>query len=121
MAILKDEDRYRILKLLANNSDMSQRQLADELGISLGKINYCLKALIEKGLVKANNFRRSPSKASYVYFLTSKGIEEKARVTLRFLKYKQKEYEALQKELDELRQEAAQLSELTKKKNNFNK
>ena len=115
MAILKDQDRYRILKLLARNSDMSQRQLADELGISLGKINYCLKALIDKGLVKANSFRRNPSKGSYVYFLTSKGLEEKARVTLRFLKYKQDEYDALQKELEELRQEAEQLAVQSKK------
>lgn len=107
--MIKDEDRYRILKLLAENSDMNQRQLANELGISLGKINYCLKALIEKGLVKANNFRKNPNKEAYVYLLTSQGIEEKARVTLRFLRRKQKEYEALQIELEELRQEAEQI------------
>ena len=110
MTILKDEDRYRILKLLANNSDMNQRQLANELGISLGKTNYCLKALIEKGLVKARNFRRNPNKEAYVYLLTAKGIEEKARVTLKFLERKQEEYEALQKEIEALRLEAAQLS-----------
>ena len=117
MAILKDEDRYRILKLLANNSDMNQRQLAIELGISLGKVNYCLKALIEKGLVKASNFRRTPNKEAYVYLLTSKGIEEKARVTLRFFKRKQEEYNALQTELEELRQEAAQISNIKNSEN----
>lgn len=110
MAILKDEDRYRILKLLANNSDMNQRQLASELGISLGKTNYCLKALIDKGLVKARNFRRNPNKESFVYLLTPQGIEEKARVTLRFLERKQEEYKTLQKEIEALRIEAAQLS-----------
>jgi EPS-associated MarR family transcriptional regulator len=88
---------------------MNQRQLASELGISLGKINYCLKALIDKGLVKASNFRRNTNKEAYVYLLTSKGIEEKARVTLRFLRRKQEEYEALQIELEELRQEASKL------------
>jgi EPS-associated MarR family transcriptional regulator len=110
MSIIKDEDRYRILKLLAENADMNQRQLAAELGISLGKINYCMKALIDKGLVKANNFRRNPNKEAYVYLLTAKGIEEKACVTLRFLERKQEEYEALQKEIEALRVEAAQLS-----------
>jgi len=107
---MQDEDRYKILKLLSNNSNLNQRQLANELGISLGKVNYCLKALIDKGLVKASNFRRNPNKVNYVYLLTAKGIEEKARVTLRFLKHKQKEYEMLCKELEELRKEAEKIN-----------
>ena len=109
MSILKDEDRYKILKLLSDNADLNQRQLADALGVSLGKTNYCLKALIEKGMIKAGNFRSNPNKGSYAYLLTPKGIDEKARVTLRFLNRKQSKYEALQVELEELRQEAAQL------------
>ncbi len=110
MAVLSDENRYKILKLLDANPNMNQRQLAEELGISLGKVNYCLKALIDRGWIKANNFRRSSNKKAYAYLLTPKGIEEKARVTLRFLKRKQNEYTALLKELEELRQEAAQLA-----------
>ena len=109
MSILKDEDRYKILKLLSDNADMNQRQLADALGVSLGKTNYCLKALIEKGMIKAGNFRNNPNKESYAYLLTPKGIDEKARVTLRFLNRKQSEYEALQVELEELRKEVVQL------------
>ena len=109
MSALSDENRYKILKLLEQNPDLNQRQVADSLGISLGKTNYCLKALIEKGLLKAGNFKRSPSKGSYAYLLTPKGIDEKARVTLRFLKFKQQEFVTIQQELEELRQEAALL------------
>jgi EPS-associated MarR family transcriptional regulator len=106
---LTDELRYQLLKHLEQNPEMSQRQLASELGISLGKANYCLKALVEKGWVKAGNFRRNPNKLQYGYLLTPKGVDEKARVTLRFLKSKQQEYETLQKEINELRKEAANL------------
>jgi EPS-associated MarR family transcriptional regulator len=109
MSPLSDETRYRLLKLLEQNPSMNQRELAEELGISLGKTNYCLKALIEKGWVKAGNFGRSNNKLKYAYLLTPKGIEEKARVTVQFLKRKQLEYETLQKELEELRAEAATL------------
>ena len=104
-----DELRYQLLKHLEQNPEMSQRQLASELGISLGKANYCLKSLIDKGWVKAANFRKNPNKLQYGYLLTPKGIDEKARVTLRFLKTKQQEYEKLQKELNALRKEAAVL------------
>lgn len=107
MAKLSDEIRYKLLKLLSTNSDFNQRQLAEELGVSLGKANYCLKALIEKGWVKASGFRQSKNKKAYAYLLTPKGMQEKARVTLRFLKYKQDEYETLQKELEALQQEVA--------------
>jgi len=109
VSVLNDETRYKLLKLLEQHPDMNQRELAEELGISLGKTNYCLKALIEKGWVKAGNFSRSQHKLKYAYFLTPKGIEEKARVTLQFLKRKQTEYENLVEELEELREEAASI------------
>lgn len=104
--MLNDEYRYKILKRLEQEPEISQRELARELGISLGRVNYCLKALIEKGFVKANNFRNSRNKNAYAYLLTPRGIEEKAKVTLAFLKYKLSEYEALKFEIDKLRQEA---------------
>jgi EPS-associated MarR family transcriptional regulator len=113
--MLTDEYRYKIFKLVEANPEISQRQLARELGISLGKANYCLKALIEKGLLKAGNFRNSKNKLAYAYKLTPRGIEEKASVTVRFLKKKIKEYEQLQQDIDELRKESLkteQFSEL---------
>ncbi|MFV2056904.1 MAG: MarR family EPS-associated transcriptional regulator [Thiohalomonadales bacterium] len=109
MTALSDENRYKILKLLEQNPDMNQRQVANSLGISLGKTNYCLKALIDIGLLKAGNFKRSSNKSNYAYLLTPKGIDEKARVTLRFLKLKQQEFITLQQEIEELRQEASLL------------
>ncbi len=110
MSILSDENRYKILKLLESNPEMNQRELAKSLGISLGKVNYCLKAIIEKGWVKVSNFKNNPNIKNYAYLLTPKGIEEKAKVTLRFLNYKQDEYNALQIELEELREEAIKLN-----------
>jgi len=104
--VLTDETRYRILKLLEADPHASQRRIADELGISLGRVNFCLQALIQKGLVKANNFRSSSSKRAYLYLLTPKGIEEKTMVTARFLKRKLQEYDALKRELEELQREA---------------
>lgn len=109
MSVLSDENRYKILKLLASNPEMNQRELAKSLDISLGKANYCLKAIIEKGWVKVSNFKKNPNKKVYVYLLTAKGIEEKAKVTIRFLKFKQNEYNSLQVELEELRKEATNL------------
>jgi len=111
--MLTDEYRYRILKLLEADPEMNQRKLARELGISLGGINYCLRALIGRGLVKVSNFRNSRDKRAYIYLLTPKGIEEKGRITMRFLKYKITEYENLRKELDELRIEAARIAGLS--------
>lgn len=101
--MLTDEYRYKILKLIEVNPSISQRELARELDISLGKTNFCLKALIEKGLLKATNFKNSKKKSAYLYFLTPKGIEEKASVSVRFLKIKMREYEKLQAEIAELR------------------
>ena len=105
--MLTDEYRYRILKLLEADPHASQRKIADELGISLGRVNYCLKALIGKGLVKVNNFRSNTNKRTYLYLLTPKGIDEKARVTVQFLKVKLNEYETLKRELEELQRDAA--------------
>lgn len=104
--MLTDEYRYRILKLLEADPHASQRRIADELGISLGRVNYCVQALIEKGLVKVNNFRNSANKRAYLYVLTPRGLEEKAVVTTRFLKRKLDEYEALKREVEELQREA---------------
>ena len=104
--MLTDEYRYKILKQVEANPSISQRELASQLGISLGKVNFCLKALIEKGLLKASNFRNNKNKLAYMYLLTPSGIEEKASITMRFLKIKMDEYEALQAEISELRQEA---------------
>ena len=106
--MLDDETRYRILKMLEADPRASQRRIADELGISLGRVNYCLQALVRKGLVKVNNFRNSQRKRAYLYLLTPRGIEERARVTARFLRVKLDEYEILKRELEELQREASQ-------------
>jgi EPS-associated MarR family transcriptional regulator len=105
--MLNDEYRYKILKRLEANPEISQRELAGELGISLGRVNYCIQALIEKGLVKAKNFRNSKNKAAYAYLLTPRGIEEKVKITAHFLKRKVDEYEALEKEIEQLRNEVS--------------
>lgn len=106
MSILSDENRYQLLKLLEQHPDLNQRQIADELGLSLGKVNFCLKALIEKGLIKARRFKQNPNKKAYLYILTPSGLEEKTRVTLSFLARKQQEYELLLREIESLKAEA---------------
>ena len=88
---------------------MSQRAISRHMGISLGKANYCIKSLVEKGVVKARNFYKNRNKAAYAYYLTPKGIEEKARLTFRFLQIKIREYEKLKQEIEEIRKEATQL------------
>ncbi|QRV25203.1 MarR family EPS-associated transcriptional regulator [Marinomonas foliarum] len=103
--MLDDEYRYKILKALQQDPSMSQRELAKRLEISLGKANFCVKALIEKGLIKADNFKNSTNKMGYLYLLTPKGIEEKASLTKRFLQRKITEYEKLEQEIEQLRQE----------------
>jgi len=103
--MLTDDARYKILKRLQDNPDISQRQLAEELGVSLGKINFCLQALIEKGLIKARNFNNSQHKHRYLYILTPSGIENKAALTKRFLQRKLAEYEALKTEIEEIQKE----------------
>lgn len=105
--MLTDEYRYKILKILETNPEISQRELAQELNISLGKANFCLKALVEKGLLKVSNFRNNKNKRRYMYLLTRSGIEEKASITKRFLKQKIEEHELLLKEIETLRREAS--------------
>lgn len=102
---MHDEITYKLLKTLDENPTQSQRELSKSLGISLGKLNYCLKALIDKGLVKAKNFRSNPDKAGYLYLLTPAGVEEKGRVTVRFLKRKMQEFEQLEQEIADIQSE----------------
>lgn len=102
---MDDAIRYRLLKLLHERPHLTQRELAKAMGISLGKANFCLRALIAIGAVKANNFKKSANKSGYLYLLTPRGLEEKARVTRRFLERKRAEYEAIQREIEELRAE----------------
>lgn len=104
--MLTDEYRYKILKLVEHNPAISQRELAQQLGISLGKVNFCLKSLVEVGLLKITNFRNSKNKLAYRYLLTPKGIEEKAGITIRFLKHKIQEHQVLLEQIEELRQES---------------
>ena len=101
----RDELRLRVLRALAANPMLNQRQIASELGVSLGGVNYALKALVERGFVKANNFRKSSVKAAYLYVLTPKGIAEKASLTTVFLSRKLREYDALRQEIESLRDE----------------
>ena len=102
---MSDEIHYKIIKLVEKNPNISQRDLAKALGVSLGKANYCLKAIMEVGLIKIKNFRNNQNKLSYAYILTPKGIEQKAAITTRFLKSKQKEYDELKKEIETLKQD----------------
>ena len=93
------EDYFKVLRKIQKKPNFSQRELAEELGFSLGKLNYCLKALKQKGLVKIQNFKNNPNKLNYVYILTPKGISEKTKLTINFMKRKMKEYDELKKEL----------------------
>ena len=93
------QDQLNLLRQIGSNKNKSQRDLAKEMGFSLGKLNYCLKRLNEKGLVKIKNFKKNPNKLNYVYLLTPKGINEKTKLTINFMKRKIKEYDELKKEL----------------------
>ena len=104
---MSPELNYKLLKILQENPDLSQRDLAQSMGVSLGKLNYCLRALIAKGFVKAGKFQRNPNKSQYTYLLTPSGIEEKAKVTLSFLHKKMAEYESLRSEIERLTQEVS--------------
>lgn len=104
---MSDDVHYRLLKLIEANPGVSQRELARTMGVSLGKANYCLKALVGRGFVKLENFRRHGNKLAYAYLLTPAGIEEKARVTLAFLRRKEQEYETIRQEIALLREEVA--------------
>lgn len=99
--------RFRVLRLIESNPEISQRELADELGVSLGQINYQLKALKERGLIKVNNFMRSDNKLAYIYLLTPKGVADKLAITKRFLVRKRQEFELMKTELEELEREVS--------------
>ena len=101
----RDELRLRVLRALEANPELSQRQLAAELGVSLGGVNYALKALVERGFVKADNFRRSGDKVAYLYVLTPQGVAEKASLATAFLGRKLEEYEVLRQEIEALKGE----------------
>ena len=97
----QSQDYLNLLRKIKNKPGSSQRQLAEELGFSLGKLNYCVGALKSKGLIKINNFKKNPNKVNYIYIITPKGISEKTQLTINFMKRKMKEYDELKKELRE--------------------
>jgi EPS-associated MarR family transcriptional regulator len=106
---MSEEIHYKVLKLIEQSPKVTQREIASELGVSLGKANYCLQELIKKGWVKASNFKNSNNKIAYAYLLTPKGIENKGVITLNFLKYKMTEYELLKEEIKRLKQEVGSI------------
>ncbi len=111
-ALLKSIDpdvHFRVLHLLEEQPELTQRELAKKLGISLGGVNYCLKALIEIGHIKAGNFSKNPNKTLYLYILTPQGVAEKAKLTTSFLRRKLAEYKALKKEIETIRLKAKKL------------
>jgi EPS-associated MarR family transcriptional regulator len=102
---LQEDTTYRVLRMLQANPDLTQREIAQQLGMSTSGLNYCLKALIAKGLVKVGNFSQSKNKFGYIYVLTPQGIAQKALLTGRFLQRKLQEYERLQEEISQLQAE----------------
>ena len=106
-----EDTHFHLLRLLEARPELSQRDLAREMGTSLGKVNYCMKALIDKGLVKVRNFKNSRKKLAYVYLLTPRGIESKATIATQFLKRKIVEYETLKAEIEQLQREVGALGE----------
>ena len=102
--------RLDLLRKLESSPEYTQRDLSREIGVSLGKVNYCIKKLTEKGLIKLTNFKQNPNKMGYAYLLTPKGIEEKSRLTLSFLKRKVNEYEILKKEINALKLESEEMA-----------
>jgi EPS-associated MarR family transcriptional regulator len=103
-----ENQHLQLLKLLQAQPHLSQRELAAKMGVSLGKVNYCMRALMEKGLVKLENFRHAESKRKYIYLLTPAGIAEKTAITSRFLKAKLEEYKRLKVEIELLQQETSE-------------
>ena len=102
--------RLDLLRKLESSPEYTQRDLSREIGVSLGKVNYCIKKLTEKGLIKLTNFKQNPNKMGYAYLLTPKGIEEKTKLTFSFLKRKVIEYEILKKEINELKLESEKMN-----------
>lgn len=105
---MSEERHLKLLKLLQEDPELSQRKLAEALGISLGATNYCLKALVERGWIKLGNFQKNPNKLGYLYLLTPSGLNAKARLTSEFLKRKLIEYDTLSKEIESLRREISE-------------
>lgn len=103
--VFPDTYHYKLLKLIEANPSIGQREMARAMGVSLGKANFCLKALVHKGLVKIGNFRRSDNKLAYTYLLTPGGIEAKTQLAVTFLKRKMSEYDAIRAEIEELRRD----------------
>ena len=97
--MINNPDHFNVLRKIQNKPKATQRELASELDFSLGKLNYCLKALRGKGLIKIENFKKNPNKINYIYILTPKGISEKTKLTVNFMKLKMKEYDELKKEI----------------------
>jgi EPS-associated MarR family transcriptional regulator len=104
---LETEESLKLLQEIDANPQMTQRELSLRLGLSLGKINFLIKAMIEKGFIKADNFKNSKNKSAYLYFVTPRGFEEKAKITYHFLKRKMEEYEKLEIEIKKLKEEAS--------------
>ena len=105
----KDQVHFDLLRKFEANPEYTQRELSKEMGVSLGKVNYCVNKLVEKGWVKLTNFSRNPNKVGYIYLLTPKGIEEKTRLTFAFLKIKMTEYEMLKEEINSLKLDTEKL------------
>ena len=95
-----NQDHFNVMREIQKRPQTSQRDLAQQLGFSLGRLNYCLKALRQKGLIKIKNFEKNPDKLNYIYVLTPKGISEKTKLTINFMKRKMKEYDELKKEME---------------------
>lgn len=102
---ISDEYHLKVMQMIAKQPDISQRELAARLNVSVGKINYCMQALVAKGLVKIQNFRNSKNKIAYVYLLTPDGVASKAKLTMQYLKLRIKEYDALKEEIAQLKQD----------------
>jgi len=98
-----DFDQFEVLRKIKEDDKITQRKLANKLGFSLGKLNYCLKALRDKGYIKITNFKKNPNKIKYLYLITPKGVSQKAKLTIMFMKRKMREYDELKKELKDLK------------------
>jgi len=107
-AQIQEDTYFRVMRILQENPDLTQRELAQKLGVSVGGLNYCLKALMDKGCVKMQNFQNSKNKFKYVYLLTPQGIAERVALTSRFLNRKMQEYESLKAEIESLHQDVQQ-------------
>lgn len=105
MSLVSEESSLQVLRLLEKNSLLTQRELATQLGVSLGKVNYCVQALLERGFIKLQNFRGSRNKLAYAYLLTPAGAAAKSSIAVRYLQIKMAEYERLQKEIEQLQSE----------------